>query len=201
MGKTVITIGPADHGRPMSLADFEHAKVREGYLYELSRGFITVSDIPNRRHLLVLNAVRDWLYAYDVAQPQAKLWILGSSECKLLIPAFESERHPDLSVYLTPPPPIDDATLWRHWFPEFVVEAVAPCSRHRDYEEKPDEYLRLGVKEYWIVDGPGRVMVAMRRVHDRWVETLIHPSETYQTRLLPGLEFSCEDVFCAAGLI
>ena len=27
-----------------------------------------------------------------------------------------------------------------------------PSSRHRDYEEKPEEYLRLGVGEYWIVD-------------------------------------------------
>ena len=56
MGKTLIKIGPADHGRPMSLAEFEHAKVQEGYLYELSRGIITVSDVPNRRHMLQLNA-------------------------------------------------------------------------------------------------------------------------------------------------
>ncbi len=63
MGKTLIKIGPTDHGRPMSLAEFEHAKVQEGYLYELSRGIITVSDVPNRRHMLQLIAIRRQLYA------------------------------------------------------------------------------------------------------------------------------------------
>jgi hypothetical protein len=31
MGKTLTKIGPADHGRRMSLDEFEHAKVQEGY--------------------------------------------------------------------------------------------------------------------------------------------------------------------------
>ena len=52
MGKTIVKIGPADHGRRMSLKEFEHAKVQEGYLYELSRGIITLSDVPNRLHML-----------------------------------------------------------------------------------------------------------------------------------------------------
>ncbi len=98
-------------------------------------------------------------------------------------------------------PPIDDARLWRQWFPEIVIEVVSRSSRARDYEDKPEEYLRLGVKEYWIVDGQRKVMVVMKRVRNRWAETMITPPEIYQTRLLPGLEFSCGEVFRAAGLI
>ncbi len=116
-------------------------------------------------------------------------------------PCLESERHPDIAVYLTEPPPIDNATLWRHWFPELVIEVVSPSSRKRDYEEKPEEYLRLGAKEYWIVDGQKKVMVVMRRVRNPWVERAIKPPAIYRPRLLPGLEFSCEAVFQAAGLI
>jgi Uma2 family endonuclease len=200
MAKPRIKIGPADQGRRMSLADFEPAKVRGGYLYELSRGIITVSDRANRRHLLALDVVRHQLYAYKLAHPDLELLILGGSECNLLIPVFESERHPDLSVDLTAPPPIDDATLWRHWFPEFVVEVVASCARHRDCEEKPAESLRLGVKEYWIIDGPERLMVAMRRVRSRWVETTIKPPDIYQRRRRPGLGFSCEAALLAVEL-
>src|SRR5262245_20622530 len=85
MGKTLIKIGPADHGRPMSLAEFEHAKVEEGYLYELSRGIITVSDVPNRRHALQLIAIRRQLGTYDVLHPGRIACILGGAECKLLI--------------------------------------------------------------------------------------------------------------------
>ena len=46
MSTQTIKIGPADHGRRMSLADFEHAEVQEGLLYELGRGVIIVSDVP-----------------------------------------------------------------------------------------------------------------------------------------------------------
>ena len=54
MGKTLIKIGPSDHGRRMSLEEFEHAKVQEGYLYELSRGIINVVPTsPTEAHLLL----------------------------------------------------------------------------------------------------------------------------------------------------
>jgi Uma2 family endonuclease len=200
MGKTLVKIGPADHGRRMSLEEFEHAEAQEGYLYELSRGIITVSDGPNRLHMLLVAATRDQLQDYKSLN-RGRIHIIASgNECKLLIPAFDSERHPDLSLYLTEPPPIEDANLWRHWFPEIVIEVVSPSSHQRDYEEKPDEYLRRGAREYWIIDPRKRVMVVMRRTRNRWTESLVRPPALYRTRLLPGLEFSCGAVFAAAGL-
>ena len=44
-------------------------------------------------------------------------------------------------------------------------------------------------------------MAVMKRVRSRWSESRIEPPAIYRTRLLPGLEFSCEDVFRTAGLI
>ncbi|HZW32638.1 MAG TPA: Uma2 family endonuclease [Isosphaeraceae bacterium] len=200
MGKTLVKIGPADHGRKMSLEEFEHAEVQEGYLYELSRGIITVSDVPHRRHMLLVAATRDQLQDYKSLN-RGRIHIIASgSECKLLIPTFDSERHPDLAVYLTEPPPIEDASLWQHWFPEIVIEVVSPSSRKRDYEEKPDEYLRRGAREYWVIDPRKRALVVMRRTRNRWTESLVRPPAIPRTRLLPGLEFSCGAVFEAAGL-
>jgi Uma2 family endonuclease len=200
MHKTIVKVGPADHGRRMSLKEFEHAEVQEGYLYELSRGIITVSDVPGGRHLLQVGAIRRQFYSYDAARPGRIQIIAAGNECKLLIGALESERHPDLSIYLKPPPVIDNATLWHRWFPEIVIEVVSASSRRRDYEEKPEEYLRLGALEYWIVDGSKGAMIVMRRSRGRWVESTVRPPEVYRTRLLPGLEFSIEAVFKAAGL-
>ena len=200
MSKTAIKIGPADNGRPMSLEDFEQAEEQGGYLYELSRGIITVSDVPNRLHLLIVAAIKDFLHAYKVLHSGGIHFINSGGECKLLISHFESERHPDLSLYLTTPPEIDDETLWRVWIPEIVIEVVSRYSRKRDYEEKPEEYLRIGVKEYWIVDADKQVMVVMRRSRGRWALTTVKPPAIYRTRLLPGLEFSIEAVFEAAGL-
>lgn len=200
MGKTLIKIGPTDHGRPMSLAEFEHARVEEGSLYELSRGIITVTDVPNPSHARQLIAARRQLTTYEAFHPGRIAAILAGSECKLLVDALESERHPDLAIYLQEMPEIVNATLWRHWIPEIVIEVVSPSSWKRDHEEKPDEYLRLGIKEYWIIDGPDRVMIVMKRVRNRWAESRIEPPAIYRTRLLPGLEFDCADVFRAAGL-
>jgi Uma2 family endonuclease len=67
--------------------------------------------------------------------------------------------------------------------------------------EVQDGRLRIGVKEYWIVDPDRQVLVVMRRSRGRWIETTIKPPEAYRSRLLPGFEFSIEAVFQSAGLI
>lgn len=201
MSKTITRVGPADHGRRMRLEEFELAEVVEGYQYELSRGVVTVSDVPRRIHLLQVTATRDQLQSYKLLNPSRIHIIAAGSECKLLISEFESERHPDLAIYLTAPPEIDDDELWVRWVPEIVIEVVSPSSRERDYRQKPDEYLRLGVKEYWIVDADERAMIVMRRSRGRWNQTTVRPPGGYRTRLLPGLIFSCSEVFRAAGLV
>jgi Uma2 family endonuclease len=201
MSKTAIKIGPADHGRQMSLDDFEQAEEQEGYVYELSRGIITVSDVPNKSHLFQVYAVRRQLSVYDISHPGPIRMIASGNECKVPIVGFASERHPDVSVYLSPAPDVQDEELWMLWVPEIVIEVISPSSRQRDYEEKPAEYLRFGVKEYWIVDAEKRVMVVMRRSRGRWAETTVKPPAIYRPRLRPGFEFSIDDVFKSAGLI
>jgi len=200
MNKTITRIGPADHGRRMSLDDFDEAEGQEGYLYELSRGIITVTDVPRRRHLLLVYAIRQLLSAYETLHPGLIQVIASGNECKLLVDDLDSERHPDVSVYLTPPPEHEDRNFWRRWVPEIVIEVVSPSSRQRDYNEKPEEYLRFGVKEYWIVDADKRSMIVMRRSRGRWVESTVRPPAIHRTKLLAGLEFSIEAVFKTAGL-
>src|SRR4051794_27365336 len=103
MSKTVITVGPKDQGRQMSLADFEHAGVQEGYLYELGRGIVVVSDVPGRRHLVQISVLRRQFAAYDLAHPGQIDTIAAGSDCKILLGDLESERHPDIAVYKNPP--------------------------------------------------------------------------------------------------
>src|SRR5436309_5852693 len=104
MPTTALKIGPRDNGRRMSLEDFDHAEVQEGYLYELGRGIIVVSDVPQKRHLFQVLSIREQLFAYELANPGRIEVIASGSECKLLVGRYESERHPDLTVYKTFPP-------------------------------------------------------------------------------------------------
>ena len=55
--KTITRIGPADQGRRMSLEEFEHAEAEGERLYELSRGVVTVVDVPKPRHLKLVRAL------------------------------------------------------------------------------------------------------------------------------------------------
>ena len=198
MSITTLKIGPGDNGRAMSLDDFDRAEAEEGHLYELSRGIITVVDVPQPRHFAQINATRRQFSRYDAAKPGTIYGIAGGAECKLLIAGLESERHPDLAVYKSPPPEGAE-DVWSEWIPEIVVEVVSPSSRHRDYHEKPEEYLRFGVHEYWILDADRREMLVLKRSRGRWTERVVRPPDLYRTRLLPGFAFDCGAVLAEAG--
>jgi len=194
-----IKIGPRSHGKRMSLAAFEFARTEEGYLYELSRGFITVSEVANFFHACVVALVRDFLVAHKLAYPDVIRLILTGMECKLLIPEWESERHPEIAVYLTWPKGPKDRTLWRTWIPELVVEVVSERSTDRDYVEKREEYWTLGVKEYWIVDTKRQLVVVLRRGKTDWIEKRLGPDGVCATKLLPGFKLTCAAIFAAAA--
>ena len=194
------TIGPRQHGRKMSLKAFEFAQVEEGYLYELARGYVVVSEVPNYPHAAMVAVIRRLPGSVSVwTIPDAIHLILDGGSSKLVIPDWESERHPDIAVYLTPPKGKKDRTMWRTWVPELVIEVVSEGSRDRDYTEKRDEYWTLGVKEYWIVDAKLQQVLVLRRGRSQWTEKTLGPADACETKLLPGFKLPCKAVFDAGG--
>jgi Uma2 family endonuclease len=198
MIQTVVKVGPQDHGRRMSLAEFEPAQVEEGHLYELGRGVVVVSDVPKLKHFRQVDAVRGQFMVFKLAHPDRIYAIAAGSECKILLADLESERHPDLAIYLTEPPRQDDE-VWAIWIPDIVVEVVSPGSELRDYVEKREEYFDFGVKEYWIVDADKQEVLVLRRSRGEWVERVLRPGDVYETKLLPDSKFDCRQVFEAAA--
>jgi Uma2 family endonuclease len=180
--KPVVRVGPEDDGRRMSLDDFDRAIGREGYLYELSKGVIQVVNVPGGNHANQFQGVITF--------------IGGGGEAKLLIGPAQSERHPDVVVYTTPQPKGGD--LWSLWVPDIVVEIVSPGSAKRDYEEKPGEYLTLGVKEYWIVDAAKKKMTVLARWRGLWKQTVVKPPKKYVSIRLPGFRLDLKRVLAAA---
>src|SRR5262249_43195028 len=81
MPRVAVMIGPRDCGQPMRLEDFEFAEVQEGYRYELSRGVIDVSDIPDGPHSDQCDVLRDQLVTYKVARPDEIQRLHTGSEC------------------------------------------------------------------------------------------------------------------------
>lgn len=191
-----LHISPSDHGREMRLADFDCAEGRTGHRYELGRGIICVEPIHGIGHLSQLCEIREQFYRYNAVHTGVIRAIAGAGECKVLVAALESERHPDLAIYKSPP--VDDENLWATWIPEIVIEVVSPGSEQRDDVEKREEYLQFGVLEYWVIDAARQQMLALRRVGGRWTEKLLRPDEIYQTRQLPEFDFALAPIFDAA---
>src|SRR5260370_35390780 len=104
MPKRAMKIGPNGNGQPMRLKDFELAQVQEGYVYELGRGLIVVSDVPKPQHLIQIDSIRQQLTMYQVANPASIFCIAGESDCKILASELESEANPNLAISQTLPP-------------------------------------------------------------------------------------------------
>jgi Uma2 family endonuclease len=178
-------IGPADHGRKMSLKEFIKADFEEGWLYELARGVIDVTEVPGTEHgRCVWRTARLFIF-YDQAHPGIVQYQAGGMECRLRLPGMQSDRHPDQTIYLDPQPA--GKKPWTRWVPHIVVEIISEGSEHRDYVEKREEYLRVGVREYWILDPFKKQLLVLRRDGDVWNETVVKAGRTYRTPLLPGL--------------
>jgi Uma2 family endonuclease len=196
--KTKSKIGRRHHGQKMSLKAFEFVETTEGLHCELARGYIIVSDVPGFPHMRRTSFIRQHVDHYKIENPGQIYEVLTGAECKLLVRDWESERHPDLAIYLTPPPNRKGRTMWRTWFPDLVIEVVSESSRDRDYTEKRDEYWSLGVKEYWIVDAGMQQILTLRRGKSDWIEKALGPNDTCETKLLPGFKLGCADVFAVA---
>jgi Uma2 family endonuclease len=196
--KTRVHIGPADRGRAMSLDDFDRATVVDGFLHELAQGLIEVSEVPATEHGAQLHETKKQFYGFDAMTPGIIEYIAGGSDMKLMVRSHESERHPDLAIYTTPRPDVRGSDIWSLWIPTLVIEVVSETSRKRDYEEKPAEYLTLGVDEYWIIDAAKKCLVQHVRYAGEWrIKTLKSPKKV-TSHFLPGLKFDLGRVIAAA---
>jgi Uma2 family endonuclease len=178
-------LGPADRGMRLTLDEFVAADVEDGWLYELARGELLVTEVPGVPHALIVMRLANLFARYMIRHPGVIYLRAGGAECRLRLPGMQSDRHPDQAIYLTPPPPGDSP--WARWVPQIVVEVVSRGGQRRDYVEKREEYLRFGVSEYWILDPARRRMLVLRRAGDTWEEIVAAASKTYRTHLLPGL--------------
>ncbi|HEY1921279.1 MAG TPA: Uma2 family endonuclease, partial [Tepidisphaeraceae bacterium] len=174
---------------------FDRATARDDRLFELNKGIIEMVDVPHPRHLAQLQSVRNQLILYQESHPGTIHTVTGSTESKVLIASMQSERHPDLSVYLSAPPDVED--VWSLWVPEIVIEIVSPSSSRRDYHDKPEEYLAFGIDEYWIIDAQKQQMTALTRWRGQWKPKVLKGSQKYTTRQLPGFTLDLNRVLAA----
>ena len=180
-----LTLGLAAAGVHMSPAEFDQLSPQEdGYRYELIKGVLIVNPIPSESETDANGELEYLLRSYRDNHPHDSTLNATMSERYVYLP--DSRRRPDRVIWAglgrQPDPKADVPTI--------VVEFVSIGRRSwkRDYLEKRDEYLALGVKEYWIIDRFDRKLIVYQSPAGVVVELVIAEQEIYRTELLPGFE-------------
>jgi Uma2 family endonuclease len=188
MSVVKLRIGPADHGRSMTLDEFLEADEEPGYRYELARGVLEVSEVPNEGHWRVVDNTHEAVSLYR-REHRGRIDLIGhGSDVRLLIPELESGRHPDLAIVFRGAP----VNARGRRIPQWVSEVVSPGkkARERDYETKSEEYLALRIDEYWIIDPRDRTVTVRIRVEGpegpSWSERVFAGDDVSVSALLPG---------------
>ncbi len=182
MATVGMRLGPADHGRRMTLEEFREADAEEGYRYELARGILEVVEVPNDPHGLIISNTQGLLHDYRRSHPRSIYRIGGGGEFRLWVPEFVSGRNPDVAVVLKGTP--KDGRGRRP--PSLVAEVVSKRGEIRDYQEKREEYWAYGIREYWIIDPTTRGVLVLNRQGDQWAERTFQGGEVIGSVLLPG---------------
>jgi Uma2 family endonuclease len=159
----------------------------EFYVYELIRGILVVSPSPSPLERGPVDYLAQILLNYQDRQPDRLA--LDATLSEHTIRVGSDRRRADRVIWAG----LGRLLNFAEETPTIAIEfvSIGKRNRHRDYVEKRDEYLRCGVKEYWVVDRFQRCMTVFRDGEERrWVEP-----ETYQTPLLPGFELVMAKLF------
>lgn len=180
------TLGMADHGAKLTRNEFGDAQFEEPWRYERVQGRLVVMAPPGFDYQRPTNRIRDHLGAYALAHSDRVANVISEA---WIVTANSVDRIADIGVYLVGAAEADKVDVPER-VPEIVFETVSGGGedRKRDYVDKRAEYLRIGVKEYVIVDRFLHRVTVLRRVRGRFSETELGPKETYTTPLLPGLK-------------
>jgi Uma2 family endonuclease len=137
--------GPYSAATLMTSREFDRAEFEEGWRYELINGRLIVSPIPLENERDPNEELGYLLRTYWQHYPDR----LNGTLFEQTVKVNDDRRRPDRVIW---------AGLGRQprkgETPTIIVEFVSSGkrARQRDYEEKRDEYLAIGVKEYWIID-------------------------------------------------
>jgi Uma2 family endonuclease len=191
---TVLKLGHTDHGRPLSLAEFQASDYEEGYRYELIDGVLYVSPQPNVPQGLIESWILQKLLRYRDAHPEVINYVY--SKCRVFVPDRPDVTcpEPDVAAYHNFPLDLDFRDLrWQDVSPLLVVEVVSDDDPDKDLVRNVELYHQVpSIKEYWIVDprnDPNRPTLLVHRRHGKkWRPSEYAYGDTYSTRMLPGFE-------------
>ncbi len=188
--QTRLHIGPDSAGITLTPREFDQADFTEGWRYQLIKGILIVSPPPLELERDPNEELGHWLRTYQQGHPEGKC--LDKTLPEHTVKTGKNRRRADRVIWvgLGRPPGRRDV-------PNIIGEFVSAGKRSflRDYIEKRDEYMRIGVEEYWVFDRFERTMTVFIRQGKKIRKRVLGENDTYVTPLLPGFELPLKRLF------
>jgi Uma2 family endonuclease len=190
-----LHLGADSSGALLTPDEFDAAELEEGWRYELVHGVLVVSPAALRRERDPNEELGRWLRNYQEYHPYGASLDATFYDETVVTPT--ERRRADRVIYAGLGRPPQEGEL-----PTIVVEFVSAGKRSliRDYEEKRDEYLALGVREYWIIDRFARRLTVYRRTDTGSSKLVFSEGDIYKTPQLPGFELPLDRLLERADL-
>jgi Uma2 family endonuclease len=198
MASVQLKLGPVDHGRQLSLDEFDEAEFVPGARYEIIDGRLYVSAEPN----FAENYLETWLFIKLITYSGQRQDIINyvTVKSRLFIHSRNEATvpEPDIAAYCNLPrdKPLK-ALHWRDLGPIVVAEILVEGDPYKDLERNRELYLEApSIREYWILDGRENpdepTLLQYRRRGKRWIERSFAFGSTFTTKLLPGFSLAID---------
>jgi Uma2 family endonuclease len=191
-----LVLGLEHNGICMTTDEFDAiTEYDDLYKYELIHGVVVVNPIPLAQERGPNQELGRLLLNDQESNPQGRA--LDDTLEEEYVRTAECRRRADCVIWtgLGRQPNLDADV------PTIVVEFVSAGRRswNRDYVEKRDEYLPLGVLEYWVINRFDRTMTVFRNQgSNKFDEKVVSEQQVYQSILLPGFELAIARLFAVA---
>ena len=191
--RSILRFGPESNGILLTAREFDMADFEDGWRYELVNGVLIVTPIPLENEADPNEELGHWLRSYRDSHPLGSA--LDATLSERIVRTGQNRRQADRLIW---------AGLGRlprrYEKPAIIAEFVSAGRRNwiRDYETKRDEYLALGVREYWVIDRFRHTLTVFRLQRGKVRKRLFSKEQTYKTDLLPGFELPLARLFALA---
>jgi Uma2 family endonuclease len=179
-------------GLRMSVAEFESMlDFEDGYRFELIHGVVIVTPPASDAEAHPNDILGHLIWSYKESHPSGKC--LDGTMFEREVKTSAGIRRVDRAIWIG----LGRAPNSRQDVPTIIIDFVSPgkVGFFRDYEEKRDEYLELGCREYWVIDRFRRTMTVFGPANQ---EHVVLEPQTYSTPLLPGFELPLKRLLLAA---
>lgn len=190
-----LVLGPELAGTLMTPEEFDAVEeYDENYRYELVHGVLVVSPIASAEETDPNEHLGRILRNYQDEDPAGS--VLDTTLPQQYVRTGSSRRLADRLIWTG----LGRLPDRRRDVPTIAVEFVSAGrrNRQRDYVDKRQEYMQVGIREYWIIDRFRRTLTVVSNTPGGVTEQVVGEEETYESPLLPGFVLGLKDLLAAA---